>query len=310
MSENDKVFDLCLVFTGICSLVTEKPLKDEPKQLYLVLADGWAEKRDTGFSGLDDYENLMRHAAMVQFPLRNVSATTSVPASGKGIWYLKRQRLDFGFDEQTPNGNPFNIEPTLVDHVADMTKLAPGHAAVGPDALGLQPPQGILANSSRIDKGTLKVDNTMVVGQWRFAPTLATKSILIPGLGYRIVLELKALKKFTLTASPFNGAVQPRPGNPGSGLAEKLEIVAMQDGEKIEVTVGNLCDENPLIWPMDSTIELRKKDLDFKWHYEILPRATKDALIRSLDGKELPYPIYAGNDLGSGRNCFPAFFTT
>jgi hypothetical protein len=137
---------------------------------------------------------------------------------------------------------------------------------------------------------------------------LAPKAIKVIAMAYRIVLTLNDLKKMTLTATPFNVG-SPRAGNPGSGLDEQLEIVATQDGETVDVVIANACDNNPLIWKVNPAVELIKKDLDFKWHYEILPAAIKAQINTDLDGKELPFPIYAGTDMGQGRNCFPAFFT-
>jgi hypothetical protein len=112
-----------------------------------------------------------------------------------------------------------------------------------------------------------------------------------------VVLELSGLTGLTLSAAALPG-----------GEADWLELVG-GEGQTIEVTIANICDENPLFWPRSAPVP--KPDDDFRWHYELLVNTQKDEIDRRRRGASLPFPIPEMSRVGSaatGVNCFPARF--
>lgn len=300
MSETIK-FNLRIIFTGICSFVTDKPVSKEPTKMGLVLLDAWDNTKTTSKPTIDGKENLKRHGAMVRFPLRNISGA-GIPRDGLGVWYLKRQRLIFRFEPDT--GNPFKVDPDKIpENVADMTKVIPEFSRVDSEVLGDRPPRDVLA-SAIFNKGFLSASLDLV-HPWLFKNTLS----VVEGMAFEIHLTFSGLTKMTLEAKKFSNTVNPRPGNPGSGLPGSLEIIGVEEGETVVITIANLCDENPLIWPIDPK-DIPEEDRDFKWHYEILPADTKQRLKNRLNDRDVPFPILVKGQgpLGRGRNCFSAFW--
>jgi hypothetical protein len=305
----ESVFNIRIVFTGVCSLVTDKPLSEKPSVLHLILLDGWHTRSETEKPPIDKREFLMRHGAMVQFPLRNMWGA-GMPRDGRGVWYPKRHRLSFDFWRLSASEDKLSIDDELPMHVADMNLIAPSYARIGgqDDVLNPERPPGRVLASATFSQGMLSADLENV-NDWKFPGILSNgSSVERKGMAYKVVLNVHQVKRLILRADPFEGDIQPRHGNPGQGRPEILEICGAQ-GETVEITIANLCDENSLIWPAGGD-DPPKKDLDFKWHYEILAEEAKTDLFEDLKGEELPVPILQeGPQLGRGRNCFPGFYS-
>lgn len=286
-------FNLKIVFTGVCSLVTDKPLGQEPSVLHLVLLDTWKDGEAV------DERPIKRHGAMIQFPLRNV--TSAAPWDALGVWYPERQRLTFRLDP--PDAGSAFYEDGVAGKVADIAKIIPELAFIGKDLVhAANPPVRVVANAT-FTRGQLTAEREFV-NDWRFANTLA----LVKGMAFKIVLEITGLTKLTLMAEPFTDHPTSN-DNPGSGGPQSLEIVGRSEGEVVTITVAHLCDENPLIWPIRKDAPPPPEDRDFKWHYEILSDSKKQELREKLQGQEAPFPIFIpAGPLGRGRNCFPAFW--
>jgi hypothetical protein len=288
-------FTLKIVFTGICSLVTDKRLGENPTELNLVLLDAWND------STAVDGRPMKRHGAMIQFPLRSV--TNKAPQDGRGVWYPERQRLTF--TPYPPREDDFR-EDGVAEKVADMARIMPEFSEISRQFLDEHnPPRQVVANATfRI--GTLRVgsDDTH---DWRFESTLG----IVKNMAFQVVLEISGLEKMIMTAEPFAIPPDGTPlddANPGSGGRQTLEIVG-ENGQEVVVTIAHLCDENPLIWPFRPNVEPPREDRDFKWHYEILSDAKKSELQERLQCREAPFPILIPKPpLGRGRNCFPGFW--
>jgi hypothetical protein len=48
-----ELFDLEIVFTGVCTLVTNRPIANQPERMHLVLVDGWADRKVPNRLGVD-----------------------------------------------------------------------------------------------------------------------------------------------------------------------------------------------------------------------------------------------------------------
>jgi len=306
-------FNLEIALTGVCTLVTDQPIGNSPAKMHLVIVDGWENSRKPNRTGVDGEQLPCRHGAMVQFPLGNLPGAGSGgrPRQGKGVWYPKRHSLAFSFvedSENRPELNAFKVHPELPQHVADMTKIAPGFASLGgSDVLDSNPHSDVLANAL-FERGTLSFTANEAEA-WVFSSVLAAEPVVVQGMAAEVILTLRRLSSMTLTASRLQSGGSPRRGNPGREEPDQLTLVATRPNETVRMTIAVGCEENPLLWE-ESQSQTPPEDVDFRWHYEIFSPAEKVRLRDALGDAKLPVPRRPENKrLAKGRNCFPAFFT-
>lgn len=309
-------FDLEVVFTGVCGLVTDVPLGGtaSPTKMHLVLVDGWDDTKLTSRPGVDGDTLPCRHGAMIQFPLDNLpgAGSSGLPSSGQGVWYPVRHAIDFAFEEDPadPHLNDFRVDPGLAGSVADMSLIAPAFASLGgSDVLDTNPHSDVLANAV-FTRGELTANST-VAEDWEFEAILSPSKVSVKGMVSEVVLRLRRLASVTITASLFQGAGAGRPGNPGRSAPDVVRLVATNPRQTIQIVIAVGCEENPLRWIESSPSSLNVDD-DFRWHYEILSPAEKTRLRTALGANKLPIPRKSTTPgpLAGGRNCFPAFWTT
>lgn len=299
-------FDLRIVFTGICSFVTDTPLRDGPKKLHLVIPDAWDTRSTTEYKGIDDKCKLVRHGALIQLPVQNLEGMEDA-YGGRLIWHPKRHNLRFDCKQADDADNAFRIVPGTRKMVADMTDIASKFSHVGRDILGGDPPKEILANAT-FHGGKLSAE----AGEfnWGFEGTLryGGQGVEVENMAYKIVLTFEKLTEVNVKAVPFysSKAKKPRPGNPGSTEPAEFKLVGTKEGRSVEIIIANACDVNPLDWRADNAA-YSNVDRDFKWHYELLYNKKKE-VYDALAKKELPHPMLKYH-LGGGRNCVPAFWT-
>lgn len=300
-------FNLKIVVTGICSFVTDKPLR-ESSRLSLVLLDAWHTKKNSEYKSIDGKTDLPRHGAMLQIPSGNI---VGLAGGGRLIWYPKRHQVTFNLTEQTSGQNVYKVEPAVLSHVADMTRIVDEEFwKVDADVLGLRPPKEVLANVLFKNRdgqplgGTLSVEDGPF--DWIFPATLKNSptAFEVNKMAYEICFDFKDLTDMEIKATPFTNAHEPRHGNPGEKAGASFKIVG--SNETVKIIIANACDDNPLIWQADNTAAPPENDIDFKWHYEIIA-GRKQEIRNRLNNRELPYPQLLPQ-LGNGRNCFPAFW--
>lgn len=297
-------FNLEIVFTGICSLILDRPV-ESAASVSAVLPDSWDTKRKSDYKGIDDKDFLVRHGAMLQIPSGNVH-----PNGGGGVlvWYPKRHRVTFEFEGAEGARNDFSIDSSVSAHVANMAVIADKFPFVPKDLLGEDPPKEVLAN---VQFPQMRGKLSAIKGplDWTFSGVLSKSGgdHHVDAMSYMVVLRLEKIGRVKITADPFGKLGSPRPGNPGSAEKAMFEIVGRKENEEVRVVIANSCDANPLAWG-DGDSAYSGSDPDFKWHYECLC-SKKGDVKTELSSKDLPYParvLLAGR----GRNCFPALWVS
>jgi hypothetical protein len=298
-------FELTILFSGICSFVTDQPLEGDakPKELHPVLIDAWHTGKVSDYKGMDEKKALVRHGGILQIPSENVFGLQK--PGGQVVWYPKRHHLDFTF-----TGSPVDltIDSSVKAHVADMSKIASKFPHVGKSVVGGNPPQEVLANAV-FKKGTLSA--IPEERNWLFSDALKVEpgQHRVEKMAYILKLVLGNLTEVVMTAVPFTNLGTPRNGNPGSEEKAQLTVVGAKENDRVTIKIVNACDDNPLMWQVEGS-EASDEDPDFKWHYEVLTEQRNEVkkALKDAGDKELPFPKQDGGPLGGGRNCFPAFW--
>jgi hypothetical protein len=267
-------FKLKIIFTGVCGLIPNKPFKNAPGKVCVVFADG-----DYSTKGADG-KGLNRHRAFIKFKTKNVVGGSRVPESVDGIWYLGKR----SFRLQTTGASALKIDN--LDGLADLTKVAPDYADADPNAVVGTPPEKLLARFF-VEVGTLACGQSQ--GEWIFPKILSDQHVRVKDLSNEVILLADNLTTLEIVASPING-----------GDDVRLPLTA-PDGEIVELTVANLCDDNPLEWEQKYDA---KPDLDFRWHFELLSPAKWQDLVKAIEGLYLPYPYPVPQGNAQGANCF------
>lgn len=298
--------DCIIRFTGLCAFVPNKPLDQTPETMCAVLVDG---RNLAGAQKALDGTELRRHRGFVLFDLRNLPSGYNGSKRHDGVWYMERQQIVIKTDDKTPLDTRsykasidtnFNIdepnsgEETSFSWVAALTKLMPNYATIDTKCISTdmaEVPDSVLAQLF-FNTGVLTAEEP-ALQVWSVSGALSTEFTRQP-LAHEAVLTLTGVSKLTFEAKGF-------PGTKG-GVDDKLELVPNSLG-KIEITIANLCDENPLRWPRDPT---PRDDDDFKWYYQLMTTAQQDAIDVKRRGAPLPTPIPERQPSSNvaGVNCF------
>lgn len=300
-------FDCRIKFTGLCAFVPNKPLEQAPNKMCVVLVDA-TDKPTNPVRALDGTP-LRRHRAYVLFNLKNYAGFTGKPTGeAKGVWYLQNQRVsldliggqtfDTNYLKSADDKHDINvIDPVEEENfawVAGMTKMAAKFPAMDPLAVTTTPPQSVLAQIL-LTKGSLRV-NRPERQVWCFPKVLSGDVIRRP-IAHEAILELTGLTQLILQADALPG-----------GASDSLELKPPVPGQRVEITVANLCEDNPLLWPKPPA---PKDDDDFKWYYQLLTGTDQANVNRERRGLALPAPLVERTSSGpnaTGVNCFPVRF--
>lgn len=297
-------FNCTIRFTGLCAFVPHRPLQQAPERMCVVLVNGKSE----GTRAVDGTE-LRQHLGFVLFDLRNLPPGTAHPKQHQGVWYLDRQRVVIdtdGADLDTTSyiariDTEFNIsapqagETTSFAWIAGLTKLMPDFSAIDPSCVSTNdvsapPPASVLAQVF-FNKGRLSAEEP-ANQVWSVSSALSTQVTRQP-FAHEAVLTLTGVTRLRLAATAMPG-----------GLNDVLELVPGPLG-RIELTIANLCDDNPLRWPRSPK---PADDDDFKWYYELMARPQQTQINQRRRGAPLPTPQLERRRLGpnaTGINCFP-----
>jgi hypothetical protein len=278
-------FDLEVRFTGICAFVPESDFNgtSQPQRVLAVLPYGFFEDvsrpRDAA-----DATALRRHRAMVQIKAENLSGLTNSKLDATLTWYFENQRLTF-----RPTDGPTSLKTHDLSNIINMEVVAPNFAKVDPakldPTLGGQEVTQVL-----IDRGEL-TQEAPANEFWTFAPNPLSMDTSVTQISSAIILTIPGLSKIELVAQPLGG---------GTSLVQEL----IPTGPKISITIANLCESNPILWPTKNFKAL--PDQDFKWYFQLLSATDRIDLIRTLRGFSLPIPRPLGIPNGQGADCSPA----
>jgi hypothetical protein len=277
-------FSAKITFTGIWGFVPDKAFDSNPTTVYVLAPDGEIDPSGPPRTGADG-NSLSRHRSFLRVNAANVVGTSGVPSSLEAIWYLGYR--EFRFKPSVSQG----IEIDDLSGLASLSDVAPLYSKVDPKAVTGQPPASKLGARFVITDGTLHSGKSQ--GPWAFPDILSKDIVRVDDLANEVILELSELDTFTILGKPLTG-----------GDEVPLELTAPENGT-IEVTIGNLCDQNPLEWP---SLYDRKPDEDFRWYFELLSPQDYANLESLIDGIPLPYPYPRGKSNARGADCFPAAY--
>lgn len=280
-------FDLRIRFTGVCAFVPDKPFDQQPSHVTVVLPDG--EKKSLGV----DNKGLNRHRAFVRFHLRDVVGMPTLPDQADGIWDLghfphpsQQTKLTLSV-----TGGPQQLTVKSMAALANIGTIVDHAYKIDRRTIGPNPPKTVLAQFI-IDRGTLSTGSYQA--DWIFPKYLCDTNVFVNDMSNEVNLDFQKVTSATLTSTPLGG-----------GAVGTLPL-ATQAGGRVDITVANLCDNNPLEWPVRSGTATA--DQDFRWFFELLRRKDQKRLRKVLDGLYLPHPWPAGDGNGQGMDCFPASF--
>lgn len=302
-------FNCTVKFVGLCGFVPNRPIGlPSPygaDRMCAVLVDGSAA--DTQVVRAIDGFRLRRHVAFVMFDRKDVVGSAPNP-KGKGIWYLEKQRVTIdapgapalqpiyteGIDARLDVDAPLPGEEQDLAWVAGMNRIAPDFESMDRSAVTTAPPDSVIGqvifSQGRLRAGLIEKQ------VWTVPKTLSAEILRRP-LAHEVVLELAGITSLTFKAEALPG-----------GQVDSLSLYA-DNNMTIEVTIANLCEENPLLWPKHSPVP--KPDDDFRWYFQLLDQAQKGEIERRRRGASLPIPSPEMNRLGSaatGVNCFSTRF--
>jgi hypothetical protein len=295
--------DCIIRFTGLCALVPNKPLDQTPERMCAVLVDG---RNLLGATKALDGTVLRRHRGFIRFDLRNLPTDYKGNEEHHGVWYLERKRIVIrddtkaldttsyipGIDTNFDISATSTADETSFSWVAALTKLMPAFAAIDPACVSTNIASVPATVLSQVFFNTGKLTVEKPTPQvWSVSGALSTQFARQP-FAHEVVLTLTGVTQLTLEAKDLAG-----------GADDKLELVPGSLG-KIEITIANLCDDNPLRWPHDPSPQ---DDDDFKWYYQLMTTAQHASINKQRRGAPLPTPIPERKKVSpnvTGVNCF------
>lgn len=244
--EPEKMFDARITFTGICCFV---PDKAEPTTMWVLIPDGRGNskklKRDAA-----DSTKLQRHTCFLNFELQYLKRCKDVPTGARIIHLLDCVRLTFETTYANKKDRKLDICETFAKHLANLPAVAPLHCHIDKGLVELPPepqrPDNKLVAQVLIREGKLLVDQDPMKS-WDFPSTLNHSTRhgdccpVSQVLASDIILSFEGLTSLTLQATSFE-----------DGQIVATWPLAAEDNSCIELTIANLCDENPLRWKTDA----------------------------------------------------------
>jgi hypothetical protein len=271
-------FDVRLKITGVCTLVPNVSGAD-----FCVLLP-YANVEDA--LGADG-KPMRRHRAFVEYKVADLASGPQFTGDdATGIWYLDQEELDFQCDGR--------VQPTVAgipDEVANLSEICADYdfyASVAPSLLpGGTPGADRLSARLVLPLGGLYA--SVVTGPWIVPNVFRDAPLTFDLLANEVAIDYKDAGVCQLFSGPFGGA-----------SALKLDLARRQG--RVELTIANLCEDNPLRWDVEDPDLL--PDTDFRWHFELLEKEYRDTIVDFLGGADLPFPLPSGFPNGMGRNCF------
>ncbi len=277
-------------FTGLCSLV---PHTIKPRACF-VMVDGQrgtipGTHRVEPLVAKDLDAELKLHWSFLRFPLRAINP--AAPEDAEAVWYLRGHRI--GFKAESGRSYPFSLDD---DKIGDMDHALPQHLSTIDDrCLDATPPE-VVGCQVVIDFGAWTADqNSANVFEMEPNYPKHTPAGQQP-YTHIVFTELSQVDSLKLRATPFGGS------------ESSLTLLPTKPADEATLTFANLCNVNPLSWPVK--VEEDKRDVDFAWYYDLLPPGAKATVKGKLNGlsQALPIPKLTGNPSALGDNCNPNKF--
>jgi len=226
-----------------------------------------------------------------------VANKKDVPVDSEGFVYIEDYRVSFKIPDAERLANPFMTDPTFRKYLLSMDEVAGSYADDYDQIVKPTPPARLIAAQVLIDSGTLKYDprpNDPPRSTWVIPNTLNGKvPPLSKSLTHEMALELLNISDLTILLAPLGG-----------GAPDEIELKPVA-AEPVEITIAHLCTENPLRWRSKDVKQI--DDVDFKWHYMLFSKTTRDNLeINVLGGLPLPIPLTPIQPAAQGANCPPS----
>ena len=290
--------DVRIGFSGVCSFIINSDGSRRVRAcVVLPDAEGRKDNHITSKKAPDG-TRLRRHRAFLKFNLRQLVAIptkTDVPEEAEGLVYIEGFRVSFPITDAERKANPFKIDSTFTKYLLSMEEVAGSYADDYGEVVKKSPTANLIAGQVLIDGGTLKYDLPIVdLSTWVIPSTLNGKiPPLSKSLGHEMALELQNIADVAVILTPLGG------GNPET---IKFKPVA---AEPVAISIVHLCSENPLRWKGKDL--KAKDDEDFKWHYMLFSKTTRDNLEQNiLNGLPLPIPLPPLQPAAQGANCPPS----
>lgn len=284
-------FTLRVFLTGISALVPDDPDFTKATGLCAVLP-GAGQAQDL-FAA--DGSQLCQHKSIVRFRARDQQGVKNAPDLTVD-WQIAGKRLTLDVAESDPSQNAFNIVTDgagSIYNLIHLDRVAPGFGVVDPVHLGSD--SHLVQAQVFVHKGTLSADPQL--NPWCFPSTLAPGPLKL-ALAHQAILELSGLTAATLVAEDRKDQTQQK-----LSLAPDGADGGTGGEPAVEVTIANYCDGL-----VDQTSLKPLPDEDFKWYFQLVPRASLGSLKAGLGGLPLPipYPVLDDKSFIGYGNCYPA----
>ena len=305
-TDNDRaLFDFHISFTGACGYIFDPG----QSKMMAVMING-VDAVAAGKKALDGTP-LKDHRGFIRFKLKHLLGPQHPHGESDVVVYLNRERVTF---HPTPP-NDFQITKDNrakdVRNIPAMKEAANGFGDI--DETVLRPPgnrpRGDILAQVIVDSGTVAAERLNELDNWSFVHGELVENFslkkTIPG----------GINRFSTTA-------QPRPLTDQLGVTmnnlRELEIrITHLDTKKvkylplipassdrsgqrpfIDLTIANLCDDNPLQWESGMRSRSPKSDPDVKWLYHLCKNSAQ--LQAQLGSNELPIPTLSPDTGGGG----------
>lgn len=289
---DDRQTTLRIKFTGILGVFSHVDPKD-PRVL-IVAPNGIKNANDGPVAAPHAWpegrrrvqESLSRHYCFVRIPSVHLPGGQVEGAPPmEHIWYLARRDLRFGVE-----AGPRPEIPDEVIRFADVSDYAGFSPEIATDPASV----GVVARI-HLPGGKFTAGDTST---WSFDDALKAEGA---------PKEREFASSLYYEAQAGGDHIElATTGFDGKPVA--VAKLVPDDSGVVEITVANLCKENPLEWPFDAE---PRDDHDYRWYYMLLDDESFRASIEAAAAEELPIPRPVVSELGplsaTGTNCLAVY---
>lgn len=281
-------------FTGICSLVPRDQSQGEKLSFCVVLPNAWFDSTkvcaDPPKQSLDGISKIQAHRSTLRFDAGRLENSPSQLLGLECVHFLDAQRVLFIPEAATVPDCSVGDTAGLA-RVEDITSSSTKGLLSVTKAVN-SPGRCVVAAHAVIEHGEVSCPKGALT--WVFDNYLRTEPPKDRSLNHEAKVTLNGIDKLTVRVKDLFSTTT-------------IKDYVFKDGSDLQITVANLCLQDPLQWqPIDAKND-PVDDHDFRLHYEIVDdRVNLKANLRSLAA---PIPrATAVRSNGNGFNCFPKLF--